>query len=119
MTRLSRPFQRGNTRSRGGLSRSAGSDTLAAYLFIAPAIIGFAVFVGYPLIRSFYLALTKYNGLAEPVFVGLGNFRRLFTTDPAFCRPCAQPGTWWSCTCRSHSSSASHWRCSATSASAV
>ncbi|MFB6725318.1 carbohydrate ABC transporter permease [Kribbella sp. NPDC056345] len=84
MTRSRRPFQRGNTRSRGGLSRSAGSDTMAAYLFIAPAIIGFAVFVGYPLIRSFYLALTKYNGLTDPVFVGLGNFRRLFTTDPAF-----------------------------------
>ena len=38
----------------------------------------------YPLIRSFYLALTKYNGLTDPVFVGLGNFRRLFTVDPAF-----------------------------------
>ncbi|MFI5731651.1 carbohydrate ABC transporter permease [Kribbella sp. NPDC051587] len=71
-------------RARGGLSRGAGSDTTAAYLFIAPAIIGFTVFVGYPLIRSFYLALTKYNGLSDPVFVGLGNFRRLFTADPAF-----------------------------------
>jgi multiple sugar transport system permease protein len=71
-------------RARGGLSRGAGSDTTAAYLFIAPAVIGFTVFVGYPLIRSFYLALTKYNGLSDPVFVGLGNFRRLFTADPAF-----------------------------------
>jgi ABC-type sugar transport system permease subunit len=70
--------------TRGGMSRNAGSDVKAAYLFIAPAIIGFLVFVGYPLIRSFYLALTKYNGLTDPVFVGLGNFRRLFTTDPAF-----------------------------------
>ncbi|MET9270491.1 sugar ABC transporter permease [Kribbella sp. NPDC003557] len=66
------------------MSRNAGSDVKAAYLFIAPAVIGFLVFVGYPLIRSFYLALTKYNGLTDPVFVGLGNFRRLFTTDPAF-----------------------------------
>lgn len=71
-------------RGRGGMSRNAGSDVKAAYLFIAPAVIGFLVFVGYPLIRSFYLALTKYNGLTDPVFVGLGNFRRLFTTDPAF-----------------------------------
>ncbi|TDW19619.1 carbohydrate ABC transporter membrane protein 1 (CUT1 family) [Kribbella kalugense] len=69
---------------RGGMSRNAGSDVKAAYLFIAPAIIGFLVFVGYPLVRSFYLALTKYNGLTDPVFIGLGNFRRLFTTDPAF-----------------------------------
>ncbi|MGW7683860.1 carbohydrate ABC transporter permease [Kribbella sp. NPDC054772] len=66
------------------MSRNAGSDVKAAYLFIAPAMIGFLAFVGYPLIRSFYLALTKYNGLTDPVFVGLGNFRRLFTTDPAF-----------------------------------
>ena len=74
-----------NKRSaRGGMSRNAGSDVKAAYLFIAPAMIGFFVFVGYPLVRSFYLALTKYNGLTNPVFVGLGNFRRLFTTDPAF-----------------------------------
>jgi multiple sugar transport system permease protein len=66
------------------MSRNAGSDVKAAYLFIAPAIIGFLVFVGYPLVRSFYLALTKYNGLTNPVFIGLGNFRRLFSTDPAF-----------------------------------
>ncbi|MEV0289063.1 MULTISPECIES: sugar ABC transporter permease [unclassified Kribbella] len=66
------------------MSRNAGSDTKAAYLFIAPAIIGFTVFVVYPLIRSFYLSLTRYNGLSDPVFVGLGNFRRLFTVDPAF-----------------------------------
>lgn len=70
--------------TRGGMSRNAGSDVKAAYLFIAPAVIGFLVFVGYPLIRSFYLALTKYNGLTDPIFVGLGNFRRLFSTDPAF-----------------------------------
>ncbi len=70
--------------SRGGMSRNAGSDTAAAYFFIAPAIVGFSVFVVYPLIRSFYLALTRYNGLSDPVFVGLGNFRRLFTVDPAF-----------------------------------
>jgi ABC-type sugar transport system permease subunit len=66
------------------MSRNAGSDTAAAYFFIAPAIIGFSVFVVYPLIRSLYLALTRYNGLSDPVFVGLGNFRRLFTVDPAF-----------------------------------
>jgi len=66
------------------MGRNAGSDTAAAYFFIAPAIVGFSVFVVYPLIRSFYLALTRYNGLSDPVFVGLGNFRRLFTVDPAF-----------------------------------
>lgn len=60
------------------------SDTRAAYAFMAPALIGFTVFVVYPLIRSAYFALTRYNGLTAPVFVGLGNFRRMFTTDPSF-----------------------------------
>jgi ABC-type sugar transport system permease subunit len=84
MNSVSRGGLTTKSRGRGGMSRNAGSDVKAAYLFIAPAVIGFLVFVGYPLIRSFYLALTKYNGLTDPVFVGLGNFRRLFTTDPAF-----------------------------------
>jgi ABC-type sugar transport system permease subunit len=53
-------------------------------VFLAPAVIGFAVFVVYPLIRSAYFALTQYNGLSDPKFVGLDNFRRMFTTDPSF-----------------------------------
>ena len=60
------------------------SDTKAAYVFIAPAIIGFTVFVVYPLVRSFSLSLTRWNGLSEPKFIGFDNFRRLFTVDPAF-----------------------------------
>lgn len=61
-----------------------GPDTRAAYVFIAPAIIGFSVFVVYPLVRSFYLSLTRWNGLSEPKFLGFDNYRRLFTVDPAF-----------------------------------
>ncbi|MFC0622481.1 carbohydrate ABC transporter permease [Kribbella deserti] len=79
--RVSAPVRPGRGRQH---ARGAGSDTKAAYVFIGPAVIGFTVFVVYPLIRSLYLALTKYNGLSDPVFVGLDNFRRLFTVDPAF-----------------------------------
>lgn len=60
------------------------SDTLAAYVFLAPALIGFTAFVVYPLFRSGYFALTTYNGLTDPTFVGLDNFHRMFTTDPSF-----------------------------------
>ena len=60
------------------------SDAVAGYAFIAPAVVGFCVFVAYPLVRSGYLALTKWNGLTEPQFVGLDNFRRMLFTDPAF-----------------------------------
>lgn len=61
-----------------------GPDARAAYVFLAPAIIGFTAFVVYPIIRSAYLALTDFNGFSAPTFVGLQNFVDLFTTDPAF-----------------------------------
>ncbi|MFF7923722.1 carbohydrate ABC transporter permease [Streptomyces mirabilis] len=64
--------------------RKLGSDARAAYVFLAPALIGFTMFVVYPLIRSAYFALTQYNGLSDPKFVGFDNFRRMFTTDPSF-----------------------------------
>ncbi|MCX4596672.1 hypothetical protein OG819_45625 [Streptomyces sp. NBC_01549] len=64
--------------------RKRSSDTLAAYVFLAPALIGFTGFVVYPLIRSAYSALTSYNGLSDPKFIGFDNFRRMFSTDPSF-----------------------------------
>jgi len=51
---------------------------------MAPAIVGFTVFVVYPLIASSYYALTDYNGLSDPIFIGFKNFFELFTTDPSF-----------------------------------
>jgi ABC-type sugar transport system permease subunit len=53
------------------------------YLFIAPIVIFFAVFVGYPFLRSFYLSLTNWSGLGSPAFVGLRNFQ-VMADDPAF-----------------------------------
>ena len=68
----------------GRRRRRVSTDTRAAYAFLAPAIVGFSAFVIYPLIRSTYFALTRYNGLTPPEFIGLGNFRRMFSTDPSF-----------------------------------
>lgn len=59
-------------------------ETLIGYLFILPSIIGFAVFVLYPLVMSVYYSLTKWDGVTEPVFVGLQNFVYMFTKDPSF-----------------------------------
>ena len=61
-----------------------GPDAKAAFWFVLPALIGFSVFVLYPLIAGAYLSLTKFNGISDPVFVGLKNFKRLFTADPSF-----------------------------------
>jgi len=45
----------------------------------------FAIFGLYPILFSLYLSLVKWDGLTVPKFVGLANFRTLFT-DPAFFR---------------------------------
>lgn len=44
-----------------------------AYLFVAPALLLFVVFVGYPLVTSVYLMFCDYNLVARPEFVGLKN----------------------------------------------
>jgi len=53
-------------------------------LFAAPYLVGFAAFTLYPLIASIYYSLCQYNVIKPPVFIGLENFRTLFTEDPLF-----------------------------------
>lgn len=48
-------------------------ETFVAYLFVAPALILFLLFVGYPLVASFYLMFCDYNLITSPKFVGLKN----------------------------------------------
>jgi multiple sugar transport system permease protein len=57
---------------------------LPALFFIAPWIIGFLWFQLYPIVASLYYSFTSYNLLKPPVFVGIANFRNLFTHDPLF-----------------------------------
>jgi ABC-type sugar transport system permease subunit len=64
--------------------RAPYKETLVAYLFMIPTVIGFSIFVAYPLISSVYYALCDWNGLAAPKFVGLRNFIFMFTKDPTF-----------------------------------
>jgi multiple sugar transport system permease protein len=53
-------------------------------LFAAPYLVGFLAFTLYPLIASIYYSLCQYNVIKPPVFIGLENFRTLFTEDPLF-----------------------------------
>ena len=66
-------------RVRPGPRRGANrrSDGRAALLFISPWIIGFVVFMAYPVLYTAYLSLTDYDVINDPTFVGLDNFREL------------------------------------------
>ena len=57
------------------------SDFFWGYLFIFPSIIGLSVFVLYPLVSSIYIALTKWDGISDPKFIGIDNFVYMFTRD--------------------------------------
>lgn len=62
-------------------ARRRRPDTRAALLFISPWIVGFLVFTAYPVLYTGYLALTDYDVINDPRFVGAENFARLLE-DP-------------------------------------
>jgi multiple sugar transport system permease protein len=51
---------------------------------MSPWIIGFSVFIFYPALASLYYSFTNYDLLSSPSFVGLDNYRFMFTKDPQF-----------------------------------
>ncbi|CAA9228054.1 MAG: ABC transporter, permease protein 1 (cluster 1, maltose/g3p/polyamine/iron) [uncultured Chloroflexia bacterium] len=56
-----------------------------AYIFLAPVLIFFALFVIYPVLRAFQYSLYRWLlGVPNRQFVGIDNYRRLFTDDPLF-----------------------------------
>ena len=73
------------TRSRRARARQAIARNSAAYLFLLPAVITYALFAWYPIIRGFLLSFQQVSlapGTASP-WVGLDNYRALFS-DPLF-----------------------------------
>jgi multiple sugar transport system permease protein len=65
------------------MSGMARREAITFYLCIAPWLIGFLVFIAYPILRSLYLSFTHYQIGGQPIFTGLDNFRRL-TEDSNF-----------------------------------
>ena len=51
------------------------------YLFVAPNLVLFAVFVLGPVLFSFGMSFTNWDGLGSPTFTGLRNYGRLLEDD--------------------------------------
>jgi multiple sugar transport system permease protein len=70
---------------RGG-RRTASRDTLTAYVFLAPYLILFGVFVLLPAVIGLWISLHRYNYLLpNKPFIGLQNYTDLFTQgSPTF-----------------------------------
>ncbi|MCB0108225.1 MAG: sugar ABC transporter permease [Caldilineaceae bacterium] len=67
-----------------GMTKRERRNQIMGLLFISPWLIGFFTLALIPLIMSFYYGLTRYDLIGEARFIGLGNYERLFTTDPDF-----------------------------------
>src|SRR5918912_1042850 len=62
--------------------RAAWRRRRLVLLLMSPWLAGFSLFFGYPLVMSAYLSLNHYDLLTPPRWVGLANYRYLFTVDP-------------------------------------
>ena len=56
-------------------------DKKAIIFFVAPAFILFTLILFIPICQSVYYSFCDYNALTKPEFIGLENYRLLFTTD--------------------------------------
>ncbi|MFC5220122.1 carbohydrate ABC transporter permease [Streptomyces coerulescens] len=70
-------------RIRRAATRENRGDGRLAAVFIAPALLGFAVFLLWPTLRGIYLSFTRFNLLTPPEWVGLDNYVRM-VNDPIF-----------------------------------
>lgn len=71
----------GTAAPRPGQRKRKRRETLAAFGFLSPWLLGFSVFTAWPIFYSAYLAFTDYDVINDPNFVGVDNFTKL-AEDP-------------------------------------
>lgn len=69
---------------RSGGRRQQRREDLAGYMFLTPWLLGLVFIIGGPFLISLYLSFTDYSILGDPVWVGLENYQRMFTSDLRF-----------------------------------
>lgn len=64
-------------RRRLKLTRVALAEERAAWLFLAPSLVLFAIFTAIPVISAFFISFTQWNLFNEVTWVGIGNYVEL------------------------------------------
>jgi raffinose/stachyose/melibiose transport system permease protein len=54
---------------------------LTVLLFILPALLLFTLIVCFPVLQALYRSLFDWDGLGKPIYIGIGNFVKLFGYD--------------------------------------
>ncbi len=63
------------------MSRQERRNLITGLLFISPWIVGFLAFLVYPFYETIRLSFTKYNGIRDPQWIGLDNYRTMASDD--------------------------------------
>ena len=67
--------------------RRTGRATVRGWLFIGPVVLGTLLFNVLPVIPTLVTSFADWNGLSPPRFIGLANYREMFSgDDPLFSR---------------------------------
>ncbi len=69
---------------RGSASPAARAEERAGWWFAAPWVVGFLLFMAFPVMMSLALSLARWKGVStldQAEFAGLANFERLLTDD--------------------------------------
>ncbi|MFD1713456.1 carbohydrate ABC transporter permease [Amnibacterium flavum] len=66
--------------------RRRRKETLSAYAFLSPWLLGLLAIVLGPMLASLYLSFTRYDLIGTPEFIGLDNYVRMLFEDPRFYR---------------------------------
>lgn len=70
-------------KSASAAPRRGSGDARTALAFIAPAMLGYLVFLVWPTLRGVYLSFTRFDLLTPAEWAGLDNYRRM-VNDPVF-----------------------------------
>lgn len=62
-------------------SKTIRRNRIIAYTFLLPNIIGFLVFILIPVIASFFMSFTSWNGFGVVEFIGLDNYKQLLKDE--------------------------------------
>lgn len=84
---------RGFLSKRERLSRAQRVEARWCYLLMSPWLLGFLGLTLGPMVASLYLSFTGYNMASPPVWIGTGNYLRLWE-DPLIAKSLSVTG-WW------------------------
>jgi len=63
------------------MTRKERRNLAVGLLFISPWLVGFLVFLVYPIYYTIRISFTRYTGFGEPEWIGLDNYRQMIHDD--------------------------------------